>query len=159
VQHAFTSHKQRQCRSKYYDSIVSQLKVSDPKQWWKSVKYLCGMDPVNHKYDLRHLQSLSSTGDETNETNEGNASLSHLANTINQSFLEPMNTFQPLRSDHSQALNVSGTSNQLSSTITSTESYIFEKLSSIVPTKAHGPDTIPGWLLKENADVLASLVC
>jgi hypothetical protein len=144
VQHAFTSHKQRQCRSKYYDSIVSQLKVSDPKQWWKSVKYLCGMDPVNHKYDLRHLQSLSSTGDETNETNEGNASLSHLANTINQSFLEPMNTFQPLRSDHSQALNVSGTSNQLSSTITSTESYIFEKLSSIVPTKAHGPDTIPG---------------
>ncbi|CAB4022837.1 Hypothetical predicted protein, partial [Paramuricea clavata] len=49
---------------------------------------LCGMDPVNHKYDLRHLQSLSSTGDETNETNE-----------------EPMNMFQPLNSDHSQALN------------------------------------------------------
>ena len=24
---------------------------------------------------------------------------------------------------------------------------------------AHGPDTIPGWLLKENADVLASPVC
>jgi hypothetical protein len=70
-----------------------------------------------------------------------------------------MNTFQPLNSDHSQALNVSGTSNQLPSTITTTESYIFEKLSSIVPTKAHGPDTIPGWLLKENADVLASLVC
>ena len=88
-------------RSKYYDSKVSQRKVSDPKQWWKSVKNLCGMDPVNHKYDLRHLQSLSSTGDETNETNEGNASLSHLENTINQTFLEPMNTFQPLNSDHS----------------------------------------------------------
>jgi hypothetical protein len=102
------------------------------------------MNPVNHKYDLRHLQSLSSTGDETNETNEGNASLSLLANTINQTFLGPMNTFQPLNSDHSQALNVSGTSNQLPSTITTTESYIFEKLSSIVPTKAHGPDTIPG---------------
>jgi hypothetical protein len=71
----------------------------------------------------------------------------------------PMNTFQPLNSDHSQALNLSGTSNQLPSTITTTESYIFDKLSSIVPTKAHGPDTIPGWLLKENADVLASLVC
>ena len=151
--------ERKQCRSKYYDSKVSQLKLSDPKQWWKSVKYLCGMDPVNHKYDLRHLQSLSSTGDETSETNEGNASLSHLANTINQTFLEPMNTFQPLNSDHSHALNVSGTSNQLPSTITTTESYIFQKLSSIVPTKAHGPDTIPGWLLKENADVLASSVC
>ena len=151
--------ERKQCRSKYYDSKVSQLKVSDPKQWWKSVKYLCGMDPVNHKYDLRHLQILSSTGDETNETNEGNASLSHLANTVNQTFLEPMNTFQPLNSDHSQVLNVPGTSNQLPSTITTTESYIFEKLSSIVPTKAHGPDTIPGWLLKENADVLASPVC
>ena len=109
--------ERKQCRSKDYDSKVSQLKVSDPKQWWKSVKYLCGMGPVNHKYDLRHLQSLSSTGDKTNETNEGNASLSQLANTINQTFLEPMNTFQPLNSDHSQALNVSGTSNQLPSTI------------------------------------------
>ena len=110
--------ERKQCRSKYYDSKVSQLKVTDPKQWWKSVKYLCGMDPVNQKYDLRHLQSLSSTGDETNETNEGNASLSHLANSVNQTFLEPMNTFQPLNSDHSQALNVPGTSNQLPSTIT-----------------------------------------
>ena len=63
------------------------------------------------------------------------------------------------RTNEHVALNVSGTSNQVSSTITTTESYIFEKLSSIVPTKAHGPDTIPGWLLKENADVLASPVC
>ncbi len=27
------------------------------------------MDPFNHKYDLRHLQSPSSTGDETNVSN------------------------------------------------------------------------------------------
>ncbi len=114
------------------------------------------MDPVNHKYDLRHLQSPPSTGDETNVSK---ASLSHLANTINQTFLAPMNAFQPLTSDHSQALNLSATSNQLPSIITTTESYIFEKLSSMVLTKAHGPDTIPGWLLKENADVLASPVC
>ena len=45
------------------------------------------------------------------------------------------------------------------STITTTESFIFKKLSNIVPTKAPGPDTIPGWLLKENAGVLTSPVC
>ena len=107
------------------------------------------------KYDLRHLQSPSSTGDETNVSN---ASLSHLANTINQTFLAPINAFQPLTSDHSQALILSDTSNQLPSIITTTKSYILKKLSSIVHTKAHVPDTIPVWLLKENADLLANPV-
>ena len=32
---------------------------------------------------------------------------------------------------------------------------IFRKLCSINPAKAQGPDGIPGWLLKENADLLA----
>ena len=31
----------------------------------------------------------------------------------------------------------------------------FKKLSALNPTKAQGPDGIPGWLLKENADLLA----
>ncbi|CAH3161434.1 unnamed protein product, partial [Porites lobata] len=29
------------------------------------------------------------------------------------------------------------------------------KLSVLNPSKAHGPDGIPAWLLKENADLLA----
>ena len=29
--------EREQCRIKYSDSKVSHLKVSDPKQWWKSV--------------------------------------------------------------------------------------------------------------------------
>ena len=32
------------------------------------------------------------------------------------------------------------------------------KLSAFNPSKAHGPDGIPAWLLKENADLLAGPV-
>ena len=113
------------------------------------------MDPITQKNDFRHLQNLSSPGD---ETNTGNTFLLQLANTINQTFLAPMNTFQPLTSDH-EVRNLSATTNYSPSTISITESLIFKKLSIIVPTKAPGPDTIPGWLLKENADVLTSPVC
>ena len=35
---------------------------------------------------------------------------------------------------------------------------MFKKLSAINPTKAQGPDGIPGWLLKENADLLTNPV-
>ena len=69
-----------------------------------------------------------------------------------------MNAFQALTSDH-EVRNLSATTNNLPSTITITESLIFKKLSTIAPTKAPGPDTIPGLLLKENADVLGSPVC
>ena len=107
------------------------------------------MDPVTHKNYFQHLQHLSSSAD---ETNTGNASLPHLANTITQTFLEPI-------TPNYEALNLSVTTNHQPSTITITESLIFKKLSTIVPTKASGPDTIPGWLLKENADGLTSAVC
>ena len=36
-----------------------------------------------------------------------------------------------------------------------TEESIFKKLSALIPTKAPGPDEIPCWLLKDNADILA----
>ena len=112
------------------------------------------MDTNTRKDEFQHLQNLSS-GD---ETNTGSASLPHFANVINQTFLAPMNTFQPFTSNY-QDPNSPATTDHLLSTITITESLIFEKLSSIVLTKGTGPDTIPGWLLKENADVLAGPVC
>ena len=35
---------------------------------------------------------------------------------------------------------------------------VFKKLSSLNPAKASGLDCLPGWLLKENADLLAPVV-
>ena len=39
--------------------------------------------------------------------------------------------------------------------LTISTSSVFKKLSAINPSKAQGPDGIPGWFLKENADLLA----
>ena len=41
---------------------------------------------------------------------------------------------------------------------TVTEYSIYRKLAFLNPTKASGPDNIPAWLLKENADILAPVV-
>lgn len=46
------SRERKHCWSKYFDTKVSQLKVSDPKQRWKSIKSLYGMDPFSRRNDL-----------------------------------------------------------------------------------------------------------
>ena len=52
--------ERKQCRSKFFDTNVKQLRISNPKQWRKSVKSLCGMDPVTRTNNLRHLLNPSS---------------------------------------------------------------------------------------------------
>ena len=74
-------------RGVFFGTKVSQLKYSKPDQWWKSVKSLCGMDPVSPPNNFDHL--LSST--EGNPSNSN--SLTALANSINQAFLAPMASF------------------------------------------------------------------
>ena len=41
---------------------------------------------------------------------------------------------------------------------TVTRDSVFQKLFKLNPKKAHGPDGIPSWLLKENVDLLAGQV-
>ena len=38
------------------------------------------------------------------------------------------------------------------------ETCVFRKLASLNPAKASGPDNMPAWLLKENADLLAPVI-
>ena len=78
-----------------------------------------------------------------------------LANYINSAFLTPMQIFEPLTHnpfDPPQANNEGHAVNMIS------EFSTFMKLSALNPSKAHGPDGIPAWLLKENADLLAGPV-
>ena len=75
-----------------------------------------------------------------------------IANTINQAFLSPMSTFTPLTSHCDSIQPVSGSIFEVS------EQSVFKKLCGLNPSKATGPDGIPGWLLKENAELLASPV-
>ena len=64
--------------------------------------------------------------------------------------IEPVE--QPLSSEPRQH---SIQSAQRDTVITVTSNAVFQKLLKLNPKKAHGPDGIPSWLLKENADLLA----
>ncbi|PFX11870.1 Dedicator of cytokinesis protein 7 [Stylophora pistillata] len=74
-----------------------------------------------------------------------------LANVINNAFLAPMNSFTPLDSGVSFAV-------QYTDTPTVTKFCVLKKLIALNPAKASGPDGVPAWLLKENADLLAPVV-
>ena len=65
--------------------------------------------------------------------------LTALANTINNAFLAPMNSFSPLHPE---------TSGDVQHTISANGYWV----------KALGPGGIPAWLLKENEDLLAQVV-
>ena len=136
--------KRKSCRAKYYESSVQHLKQCKPSNWWKEVKRLSGMEVIDKNTDkivkaLRPNEKLSSTTKKA------------LANEINNTFLSPMSTFEPLRLDHYHR--------PVSDNVCIvTPAEIFEKLIKLNPKKAYGPDGIPPWLLKENADLFSGPV-
>ena len=74
-----------------------------------------------------------------------------LANTVNEAFLAPIRTFAPLAQDATS--DVCYPNPPLVS-----ELCVLKKLSALNPAESSGPDMIPSWLLKENADLLAQVV-
>ena len=79
-----------------------------------------------------------------------------VANHINTAFLAPMEVFEPLtHNPFREDAFVSSSRTMNADFPPLSEFSIFRKLCSINPAKAQGPDGIPGWLLKENADLLA----
>ena len=138
--------ERKNCRQRYYDSKVSQLKEYKPSAWWKEVKKLSGMSSAVRDSNelMRSLQHIT----------EESLSASDLANLINDTFLSPMQDFTPLSAetfqqpqDHSTALP-----------FTVTAHAVYLQLASINPRKASGPNSISAWLLKENADLLSDMV-
>ena len=77
-----------------------------------------------------------------------------LANIINEAFLSPMHCFTPLSTASPYTTFCNYTENPL---VVSVDS-VRKKLSKLNLCKANGPDSIPGWLLKEHADILAGPV-
>ncbi len=108
--------------------------------WWKEVKKLSGMSSVSRDQDdvIKLLQHI-----------EMSPNISNLANTINKAFVFPMSDFSPLPADFSPAQDASPSPPFVVSTYS-----VYRKLSSLKSTKAQGPDGVPAWLLKENADLL-----
>ena len=74
-----------------------------------------------------------------------------LANTINKALLDTMSRFTPLSRANMP------TKSEIETVAVPVDS-VFKYLASLNPTKATGPDNIPSWFLKENADLLAPVV-
>ena len=93
---------------------------------------------------MRSLQHIS----------EESLSALDLANLINDTFLSPMQDFTPLSAESFQLSQDHSTEQPF---VVSTHA-VYLQLVSINPRKASGPDSIPAWLLKENADLLSDTI-
>ena len=82
-----------------------------------------------------------------------------LANHVNTAFLAPTVSFEPLTYNPFRDSSVPSLDNSASNEVPVASEYsVFQKLSTLNSTKAQGPDGIPGWLLKDNADLLTEPV-
>ena len=82
-----------------------------------------------------------------------------LANHVNTAFLAPTVSFEPLTYNPFRDSSVPSLDNSASNEVpVASEFSVFQKLSTLNSTKAQGPDGIPGWLLKDNADLLTEPV-
>ena len=104
-----------------------------------------GTEDCNILKSLLHLKGVS-----------GKSAFDY-TNFIDTSFLTPMENFEPLTCNPLQQQTVAGDFTDEITLIT--EMSTFKKLAVLNPTKAHGPDAILRWLLKENADLLAGPIC
>ena len=81
---------------------------------------------------------------------------SDIANTIDDSFLDPMKGYRPLNDlDLQMLIDTSEDVSHVDMNMTSPET-VHSKLKSLNSGKAPGPDGIANWVLKEYADILAS---
>ena len=142
-----TFKERKNCPSRYYEAKVKHLKCCKPSDWWNEVKKLIGMKTVYCSKDEVY-KSLESTNEAANVSN------SQLANTINEAFLSFMSDFVLLPNDFSHSTNLD--SNEANFSVIKHD--VLVKLTKLNPTKANGPDGIPSWLFKENAELLSDPV-
>ena len=82
----------KSCRPKCYESKVEHLRDCAPRRWGNEVKRLGGMQSATRTDPTSVLKRLDSGPD---------SSLKALANTINNAFFAPMNSFSPLHPEAS----------------------------------------------------------
>ena len=133
------------CRAKYYEAKVKDLKKCKPAQWWKEIKQLSGFSKVERANPIADLQHLADEGEDPKQ----------LANVINDAFPTLLSAFTPLATSN---LYVHTHAHLQESPRPISEFSVFKKLSTLNTNKASGPDGIPSWVLKENADILAAPV-
>ena len=134
------------CRAKFFASTVNQLKLSKPKTWWSQVKRIGGMKTsycnLQSQLQIDNIDHLSST---------------EIADLINVTFLEPMKSYRPLCTEGLSTLYQAIPADP-PSVVTSLTTPIsgLTKLKNLVSSKAPGSDSIPNWILKSYAEIIAS---
>ena len=146
--------ERKSCRKRFYRNKVEHLKSCSPAiTWWKEIKKLSGVSsPVPSQGGtmsiLHNIDKESLPSDYTPEK---------LANMINESFVTPMKAFNPLL-PHLRLDNEDDNFPSLLPVMI-TEFSAFKMLSTLNARKANGPDGIPTWVLKENADISHGFFC
>jgi hypothetical protein len=145
--------ERKSCRKRFYRNKVEHLKSCSPATWWKEIKKLSGVSsPVPSQGGtmsiLHNIDKESLPSDYT---------LEQLANMINESFVTPMKAFNPLL-PHLRLDNEDDNFPSLLPVMI-TEFSAFKMLSTLNARKANGPDGIPTWVLKENADISHGFFC
>ena len=135
------------CRFKYYECRVHHLKKCSLAVWWVEIKRLGG---VTNSSGTRNNVLKSAQ-----HHLEGNLSPTDLANHVNTAFLAPTVSFEPLTYNPFRDSSVPSLDNSASNKVPVVSEFsVLQKLSTLNTIKAQGPDGIPGWLLKDNADLL-----
>ena len=120
--------ERKQCRAKYFKTEVEHLEHCKPSAWWSEVEKLSGSTPSSTaRTDItKSLQHVPGPTDTTS-----------LANSINESFLTPMQEFSPLPNGYSRNI-LSENTDYLPLEVT--RESVFLKLNE---SNDHGPDNIP----------------
>ena len=134
--------QRKKCLAKYYENSVHHSKQCKPSAWRKEVKKLSGMNVIGGTSD--EIVKALRRGDDPSSSDKRD-----LSNESNNAFLAPMQArYAPLLSVPRQHLIQPAQSDTV---ITATSNAVFHTLLKLNPKKAHGPDGIQSWLLKENA--------
>lgn len=133
--------ERKRCKAVYYTSKVRDLKGVNQRKWWNEIKKLSGTKKDNSSL----LCSL-------NVPQYNNMSHPEIANDINQALLEPLQVFEPLdRESTAAVLPLEENPEFLEVPVYR----VYNILRHLDKHKATGPDGVPNWLLKENAEFFA----
>jgi len=129
-------------RKSYYERNVKEMRASNPRSWWNNVKRFIG-----------------TSGGDSNELNGladdvCNGHLDRLVEEINSFFASVASDLQPLNNNYLDNL----IDDYCTDFIIEPFEVLF-KLSKIDVNKSPGPDSMPNWLLKEMAPLIADPVC
>ena len=124
----------------FFQSKIAAINESGSRDWWKQIKLIMGLHR-NTQPDMHSLANNIAEGD-----------YEKLTNIMNYFFVSVSSHLPPIRNDDPVFARMDELPDQY---IISVETTI-DALTRVKVNKATGPDDIPAWVIRNNADVLAA---